>query len=289
MQFLRAFNWLCLLGASVLAQSSQSITTDVSVLPAVVTTTIAARPTFLGDKPDFSYRWTSISTEVEAATSNNSKYRRPTTSSELNDKPKEKYTRNIESSSRSTKFPKYTRSPAAQAATRTSDLPDCVPVCSENASVFTDCDEDGKDCVCLDHQFQKILYHCLKSICEPEKLSYAVQFVTGECSPYLPKGKEGGTILFYDIKAHQQEELHQLYARKNLGSGFASGARPNGPTALPFPKKVNEGHNVEVLVTTFVTEYVGETLYPHATAGLGPSDGKNAHGHKHLRRTKRHH
>jgi len=130
---------------------------------------------------------------------------------------------------------------------------------------------------------EQILYHCLKSICELENLSYAVQFVTEECSPYLPIGKEGETTLFHDIKVHQQEELRQLYARNNLGSGVASGARPNGPTALPYPKEANEGYNLEVVVTTIVTEYVGEALYPRATAGLEEkraSVGKNAHGHR---------
>ena len=110
-----------------------------------------------------------------------------------------------------------------------------------------------------------------------------MRFVTEECSPYLPTDKEGETILFHDIKVHQQEELHQLYARNNLGSGVASGARPNGPTALPFPKEVNEGYNVEVVVTTIVTEYVGEALYPRATARLEEervSVGKNGHGHR---------
>lgn len=129
----------------------------------------------------------------------------------------------------------------------------------------------------------QILYHCLNSICEPEKLSYAVKFITEECSPYLPIDEEGETILFHDIKVHQQEELHQLYGRNNLGSGVVSGARPNGPTASPFPQEVNEGFNVEVVITTIVTEYVGGALYPRATAeleGKGASEGNNAHGHR---------
>jgi len=47
---------------------------------------------------------------------------------------------------------------------------------------------------------EQILYHCLKSICEPENLPHAVQFIT---EPYLPVNLEGKTVLFNDIKVHQ--------------------------------------------------------------------------------------
>ncbi|KAF8436176.1 hypothetical protein BGX38DRAFT_1215014 [Terfezia claveryi] len=309
MQFFKAFNWLCLFGASVLVQSSEGITTDVSVLPTAAMTAIGTRPIFPGDKRDIFYRWTR-STQVQASptsTSMKSKYRRPTSSCEPTVMLNGKHTKTIESC-RSTKLPKYRKTIANQATTRrnlikpfptllsnrnvdASDPPDCVQACAENASAFTNCVEESKDCICVDNQFQKILYHCLKSICEPEMLSYAVQVVIEECSPYLPIDEKGEAIMFHDIKVHQQGELHQLYARNILGSGLASGARPNGPTALAFPKEVVEGNNVEVVVTTIVTEYVGEALYSGATAGLEgkASEGKITHGHRRLRRTKHHH
>lgn len=290
----------------MLVQSSEGITTDVSVLPTATMTAIAAKPIFTGDKRGIFYKWTR-STQVQAATSMKSKYRRPTSSYEPTVTLNGKHTKTIEPR-RSTKLPKYRKTIADQATTRThpikpfhtllsirnvdaSNLPDCVQACAENASAFTNCVEESKDCICVDNQFQKILYHCLKSICEPEKLSYAVQVAIEECSPYLPIEKEGEAVMSHDIKVHQQGELHQLFARNISGSGVASGARPSGPTALAFPKKVVEGYNVEVVVSTIVTEYVGEASHSRATAGLEgkASEGKNTHGHRRLPRNKHHH
>jgi len=123
MQFFKAFNWLCLFVTSVLAQSSEGITTDVSALSALATTTIAARLTLPSDKPDFFSKW-ARSTQVEVSTSKYPKYRRPTSSSKPTATLKGKYTRSIESPSRPTKLPRYEEALVVQAATRSrTDLP----------------------------------------------------------------------------------------------------------------------------------------------------------------------
>jgi len=49
---------------------------------------------------------------------------------------------------------------------------------------------------------------------------------------------------------------------------------------LAVPKGVSEAYNVEVVVTTIVTEYAGEALYPRATQGLEEQEGKKAHGNR---------
>lgn len=111
-----------------------------------------------------------------------------------------------------------------------------------------------------------------------------------QCSSYLPTDEEGEVIIFRGIKVHQQEELHQIYARTNLGSGSVSGARPVGPkTAAPRPNDVHQAHRPETVVTTpetvvttVVTKHISDRLHSHPRGGQGKQkvSSKQRLGHK---------
>lgn len=149
------------------------------------------------------------------------------------------------------------------------------------------------------HLSLQVLFHCLTAVCDSKQLASAVEFVTNRCFPYLTPNQDGEFVLFQDTEVHDQDELHQLYARKYYGSGTVSGARPAGPTFpptysykdLPIPRAIRGARaadvqgvdDVEVVISTIVTKYADASSRPSVTEELWDrkrNEKKRAHKHK---------